>query len=544
MRDLIVVLPGIMGSVLQRDGSDVWNPGLGMARHLLHRRRWVDGLTLKGNDDPANPGFIDGIVPTGLARSTAVVPGLVEIEGYSELHEALGSAFGSDLIEGNALSPTERVDGKDPATFGVPNYFRFAYDWRRDLRASALRLHGLIEEALGNLRSQRSPDAKVIFVAHSMGGLLARCYIEGTNPATGEPFDGWRNVRELFTMGTPYRGAVVAASHLVEGYKQLFINLSAALRSFTGVYQLLPRYKAVLDTRAPIATWIYAHDMHGVSDFDTARARDAYDFHLDIENGVARNRGEPEYRRSHCVPLLGFGHSTINSATLTEDGLTVSNDLPAYLDPALSGGDGTVPLVSAIPIEYDNDRATLRYVNQQHGSLQADRRVLAAEIANRIRQVQAGSEAARYALTERSAMPSLGLDHHRFWLEDDTDGSASGFGRIGSVAPGQLRVSVQGGDDPGSDTGGITVTVTSLDGGEITTFDGIDSGEEITLPGKPGDYRVEAVFAPAQLRSTSAFSVLPVDPSDGSASTDAPRAIDRPTDHPTAGRPTARVGGR
>ncbi len=56
VQDLIVVLPGIMGSVLSREGKSLWDPGTGMARHLLRRRRWVDSLTIRGDDGPADPG--------------------------------------------------------------------------------------------------------------------------------------------------------------------------------------------------------------------------------------------------------------------------------------------------------------------------------------------------------------------------------------------------------------------------------------------------------------------------------------------------------
>ena len=37
MRDVVVVLPGITGSVLQKDGKDVWNVTSGWARRLWYQ---------------------------------------------------------------------------------------------------------------------------------------------------------------------------------------------------------------------------------------------------------------------------------------------------------------------------------------------------------------------------------------------------------------------------------------------------------------------------------------------------------------------------
>jgi hypothetical protein len=517
-----------MGSVLRRGGQQgrdgrgeaVWDPAPGMARNLLRPGSWIDELVLDDHDDPANPGFLDGLVPDGLARSTSIVPGLVEIDGYDELHDALRAAFGSELIEGDPLRPLSRLDGRDGRRLGHPNYYRFAYDWRRDLRAAALRLHNLIEAALPALQAQRDPDARVIFIAHSMGGLLARAYIEGDNPDTGRPFDGWRNVRELLTLGTPHRGSVAAVGHLVDGYRRLFVDFSRALRSFTGVYQLLPRYPVVFDARPdapgtghtgglgePVRRWLYPHEIDGVDGFDPVRAQLAYEFHRSIEDGVNRNRTNPQYRANHLVPLLGFGHRTLNSATY--DGtITVSDALPDYLDPVLGGGDGTVPLVSAIPIELDDNRSTIRYVNQKHGALQTDRRVLAAEIAGRIRQLQASSEAARFRQTGAGIGPEqahLEVTHAQFWVDSDLDGVAGAAAELGSATPGALTPTVVNGDDGAR----LTVEVTNLETGSVTRWTDIESGRTVELPGDPGDYRVVVNCPAVPLSSTSAYTVLP-----------------------------------
>jgi hypothetical protein len=504
LADMIIVIPGIMGSVLARrvDGDEdvLWDPGPNLAGQLLRHRRWVESLRLVGPDDPADPGWVDDIVPVGLVRSRSIVPGLVRIDGYSELDTALHSAFGAHLIEGDALAPRQRVDGKDPGRFGVPNYYRFAYDWRRDLRASALRLHQLIDETLPLLRQQRSPQAKVIFITHSMGGLVARYYTEGIDPQTGERFEGWRNTRELLSFGTPYRGSLDAVAHLVNGFRKLFVDFSQSLRSFTGVYQLLPRYRAVGHN----GNWLYPHEIGSdVEGFDPTRALAAYqDFHLTIEDGVDRHRQDPTYNRNHVIPVIGYGHSTHNSALLTERGIEVAPSLPAGVPPALAGGDGTVPLVSAIPLDYaaeGQNHGTVRYANQEHGSLQVDRRVMATEIQNRLRAAQTGTGAIRgpgdQGSGDPTGQPHLAVDLAQLWLRGaDRDHNGRPAGRA--------TVSAHN-----ADVDRITVSVTDLAARAQPVTLTVASGESFPLPDGEGSYAVTATAA-GGLETTTGYAVL------------------------------------
>ena len=60
------------------------------------------------------------------------------------------------------------------------NLLPVAYDWRLSCRYNARRLGTIIEPALQRWRDQggQYADAQVVFVCHSMGGLIARWYIE------------------------------------------------------------------------------------------------------------------------------------------------------------------------------------------------------------------------------------------------------------------------------------------------------------------------------------------------------------------------------
>src|SRR5687768_6808795 len=101
MTDLIILLPGIMGSVLERHGEEVW--GLRKAtvtRNLLSLGRPVKSLSLPegiGDEEPE-----DGVVATALMPSVHMVPGFSKIDGYSELAADLASRF--DLVPAGAGS--------------------------------------------------------------------------------------------------------------------------------------------------------------------------------------------------------------------------------------------------------------------------------------------------------------------------------------------------------------------------------------------------------------------------------------------------------
>ena len=64
MPDVVVVLPGIMGSVLQKDGSDLWAPtGAAVLRALWDIDETASSLALS-EDSADTESLGDGIVPT------------------------------------------------------------------------------------------------------------------------------------------------------------------------------------------------------------------------------------------------------------------------------------------------------------------------------------------------------------------------------------------------------------------------------------------------------------------------------------------------
>jgi hypothetical protein len=222
-------------------------------------------------------------------------------------------------------------------------------------------------------------DAKVILLAHSMGGLISRYYLE--------VLEGWPDCKALFTFGTPYRGSINAIDFLVNGQKLLkVVDLTDVLRSLPSVYQLLPRqpvlkiddgYQSIAQATIPLPN------------INPNMALDAEKFHDEIEAAVNRHLDDAKYLRSYkVIPIVGIKQTTKQSALLADGKITISEtELPQGIDPIYGDGDGTVPYWSAIPQELSYEyRET--YIAEQHGAIQSNTEVL-RQVRDRIRGMQA-----------------------------------------------------------------------------------------------------------------------------------------------------------
>jgi hypothetical protein len=97
-----------------------------------------------------------------------------------------------------------------------------------------------------------------------------------------------------------------------------------------------------------------------------------------MTNKAERHHQDPQYLRSFTViPVSGTQQPTLQSTTLINGKLTASEDWPAVLQSRsdLGDGDGTVPKISAIPIERSKDLNNFS-IAEQHGSLQNQAQVL------------------------------------------------------------------------------------------------------------------------------------------------------------------------
>ena len=345
--DLVVVLPGILGSTLRQRGKLVWAPSAGSALRAIRTfGRSIRSLQLPdgiGDEHPA-----DGVEPAGLMPDLHVLPGIwTPIKGYDRL-----------LTRLHSIGYRESVD--DPAA-PPGNLLPVAYDWRLSNRYNGRRLAHLVEPALQRWRDQGGPyaDATVTFVCHSMGGLVARWYIEQCG--------GAEITHKLVTIGTPYRGSAKALEQLVnrarKGIGPLGIDLTDLVRSMPSMYQLLPEY-ACLEHRGGLAKTTEI----ALPELATDKIADGMRFHTQLTE--AESRRPASLTTTHAI--IGIHQPTATTARLTGSRIELDN---TYQTEDLYG-DATVPIVAATRPDIPMDSPLLRRVPDQHGNLQRNNAVL------------------------------------------------------------------------------------------------------------------------------------------------------------------------
>jgi pimeloyl-ACP methyl ester carboxylesterase len=347
MPDVIVLLPGITGSVLARGGRDVWAVTGGSAwRALASLGHSITDLALT-EDPPDADDLGDGVTAPRVMPDVHLIPGLWTIDGYG--------AIAARIQETLEVTPGR-------------NFFEFPYDWRRDNRVAARKLaresHDWLEAWRG---SSGNAGAKLILVGHSMGGLVSRYFLEC--------LDGWKDTRLLITFGTPYRGSVNALGFLANGMAKKLLGLTVAdlsplLRSFTSVYQLLPIYPCYDPGDGTLAR---VAESDGIPNVDRAKAAGALAFHREIEAAVDAHLRDQAYldARYEILPVVGTYQPTNHSGRRRGDGVELLRTIGGQ-DP---DGDSTVPLPSATPLELSDDPREM-YAAERHASLQNNDGVL------------------------------------------------------------------------------------------------------------------------------------------------------------------------
>jgi pimeloyl-ACP methyl ester carboxylesterase len=349
--DLVVVIPGITGSTLGVRGADgspasenlIWAPSAGAVWRLLTGGNSILKKALPEGIGDAAPD--DGVEPVGLMPDVHVLPGIwTPIRGYDVLIDAL---------EGLGY---KRDNGPKP-----PNLIAFAYDWRLSNRYNGERLKTVVEPALERLRAQggASTDARIVFVVHSMGGLVARWYIEKCG--------GAEVTRKLITLGTPWRGATGALEQLVNGVKKgigpISIDLTAFSRSMPSLYQLLPEFACISSPSGYAKTTEVS-----VPNLSTAMIADAMAFQTDLQ---AAEAARPDSHTSAHM-IVGIRQPTSTTVELSGGKATAYQNFGNDND----YGDGTVPLTGAVGLGEALDTNIAVRVPEQHTNLQCNQFVL------------------------------------------------------------------------------------------------------------------------------------------------------------------------
>lgn len=350
-KHLVMVVPGIGGSVLEHSGKVLWDAGFGSVARLgvaAHRLSLAEAPVLR---------------PTGLIRSRAVVPGWTVACDYDRLMASLGELPEAVVDDGH---PDRRVPDANIAAF--------PYDFRKSVVAAAECLAADVTTRLSVLGHAGEPG-RVIVVAHSMGGLVARYWMG--------PLGGWRVCRALITLGTPHRGAPKALNWMVGGVRvggRVWQGATGLFREWPSVAELLPRYPAIWDENARAALYPYELPV----DWLRPAATRAFGVHEEIE--TAWERVPPS--GPEVVPRIGWSHGTLDAAFWDGSRLRVRKRVPSWLSaPGWEDdrGDGTVPAVSALPVGLENWAVSVSGIRvpERHGRL-AFARGMREEVAARV----------------------------------------------------------------------------------------------------------------------------------------------------------------
>ncbi len=266
----------------------------------------------------------------------------------------IGAAVNLDLMVGGLLSDDwtlfdHSYDGIIESFNAMgyerdKDFFICYYDWRQSNASSAKKyLAPLIKKA-----NTLNNSSKVNIVAHSMGGLVARTYIQGGD------YDN--DVDNLFMIGTPNHGSsdiypVWEGGYIPKGWSSRlimkwysdYLTIKYPTPSkYESIHEYIPAIKELL----PIYNYIYpVNEPENMLAFSGMHERN--DFLLNLNNDI-----DVLNERVKVSVFVGTGEATVNSIP-TE--LVVENKLwldgkPEPIDPVRndSAGDGRVLMSSAM----------------------------------------------------------------------------------------------------------------------------------------------------------------------------------------------------
>ncbi len=331
-KDPIILIPGIMGTELNKNYGDFGNIWTNIAQLLIPGQdSFLNDLSLNvdGTEDSNFPISLGDII-----RHVLVGP----VDNH--VFDLLISKLQNDgYVEGT-------------------NLFVFPYDWRKDNSESAILLKNKIDAVLA-----QTGKTKVDVIAHSMGGLVAKKYIAD---------NGGGNIDQLIFIGTPHLGAPKAFKALMYGddmgfnvfsHKIHILNpnrIKVISQNMPSAYELLPSRKYVDTNSNKYVTDLVTQYLSGVGNNN-------YLLNYDDTNTFLASQG----RNSSMLPIADNFHSsidsldlsgvntynfascgleTIGSITAKKEKKTTSLGISIGKDYKLSytNGDETVPLLSSV----------------------------------------------------------------------------------------------------------------------------------------------------------------------------------------------------
>jgi pimeloyl-ACP methyl ester carboxylesterase len=319
MPKVAIVIPGIMGSVLELNGTVIWP---GPLSSLVLRYSKMKEL------------MREDLVPTDCIRNYFIT------SQYQQL-----------------------IDDLETCGFreGDKTLVVAAYDWRKDNADSAKTLAKHIDDTV----DLHGPSSDISLIGHSMGGLVGRYYLESGNFSNRA---GFKCVRRLITFGTPHQGAAIALP-LVLGYERsLFLSKDQVLQTasderYPAAYQLLPPKGEPFawdgSTGAELGYLnIYDPDVASKLGLVEANLQAAQRFHASLD--LAKRPADTRY---FC-----FTGTRQTTATHIMVRPLSSNRFQPVKTEKEDGGDGTVPTWSSFLIGLQR-----MFVGGEHGTLYHNR---------------------------------------------------------------------------------------------------------------------------------------------------------------------------
>jgi phospholipase A1 len=312
-KDVLVFVPGLLGSELWVGDDKIWPGSL-----------WQGGF---GFDDAHFQRLMNpNLEPRRIIESAA---GVMDIYGkWLRAFRAMKSRGAPASMFSDSTNP--------------PTLYTAPYDWRISLMRSAEeRLAPVLAKAKADWGSQ----VAIHIVAHSLGGLLTRYYLQSGK------FNGhgaYNSIKSFTTFGTPHNGAPVAVAAAMGKHKTNFLSLdqSRALANdprYPALYQTFPDLTAPLVWKrgatgklepVSLADRQFATTVMKLTSEGLDKAK-AFRESLEVQ---------PIQDTVRCFLLIGTRYSTI-----THFSVSGGNVEPQETE---DGGDGTVSIQGAYLPKY------------------------------------------------------------------------------------------------------------------------------------------------------------------------------------------------
>lgn len=330
-RTPVIFIPGVMGSELVRGNTTVW-PTTDKATVMSLE------LDENGRDagDPVFPTRVMRRIPLKIGVTTAVY------EEFFTFFRGKGYVEGTDLFE-------------------------FPYDWRNDLEKNALSLGLFVQDV-----RERTNHDKVVLIAHSLGGLVARGFMSISSVH--------KYVEKLIILGTPHHGAPKYLSLLLFGKEWplpwIVVKLKEQeskrlVRNFASIYQgtmdSTSSFQTIFNDNKPVKPE-NLNSLHP-GQYNESMIQRSINFH------EALNRSWDRFPFYNTFLLVSLGKRTINAIHMKKGKFDSYNfDSPVK---GLGSGDETIPGFSSTHIESGKEHTHIDEFNTvDHHHLATDTSVL------------------------------------------------------------------------------------------------------------------------------------------------------------------------